>query len=312
MKNIIFFVGFTNSPIGGVKVIYRHSSILNRLGSSEIYHHLGYTSDINWFNHDAKIKSDTVLSPENDFVILPESQIFHYWKELKELGIPYAIYVQNGYLTAMNINDDELIDAYDSSKFILCISQDTQKVIQCFSPKFSKKIIRLTYSINTDLFKPGIKEKTITYMPRKLKGHSDITISILKKRIPSDWSIIAIDNMSEQDVANTLSRSSIFLAFSDMEGLPVPPVEAAFCGNYVIGYTGQGGKEYWNPPEFTEISQGDIVDFVEKTLSRIQQIEKLDQFIPIQINPFLSSSFSSEMEIQLLKNLVNRINNSHE
>ena len=35
----------------------------------------------------------------------------------------------------------------------------------------------------------------------------------------------------------------IFLSFSSLEGLGLPPVEAALAGNHVIGYTGEGGNE---------------------------------------------------------------------
>ena len=83
----------------------------------------------------------------------------------------------------------------------------------------------------------------------------------------------SINNLSEQRVAEELSRSIIFLAFSEFEGLPVPPVEAALSGNYVIGYDGQGGKEYWHEPNFTRIEQGDIQGFVNKIMKRISKID---------------------------------------
>ena len=40
--------------------------------------------------------------------------------------------------------------------------------------------------------------------------------------------------------------------------LPLPPTEAALAGNQVIGYTGEGGGEYWKKPIFTEIKTGEI------------------------------------------------------
>ena len=42
----------------------------------------------------------------------------------------------------------------------------------------------------------------------------------------------------------------------------MPPLEAAIAGNKVIGYTGGGGKEYWNKPIFEEIQSGDIGDSI--------------------------------------------------
>ena len=116
-------------------------------------------------------------------------------------------------------------------------------------------------------------------MPRKLAAHSLRVVSALTPLLPSDWKILSIDNLSEDGVAEILSQSSIFMAFSEFEGLPVPPVEASLCGNYVIGYHGEGGREYWQAPNFTEVNQGDIQGFVKAVLNKVQLLEK------IQITP---------------------------
>lgn len=92
--------------------------------------------------------------------------------------------------------------------------------------------------------------------------------------LPVEWEIIPLHGMNEAEVADNLSRSMLFLAFCDFEGLPIPPVEAAFSGNYIIGYTGQGGAEYWNPPTFQTIATGDIVNFIEKVMYRVYEIDK--------------------------------------
>ena len=36
---------------------------------------------------------------------------------------------------------------------------------------------------------------------------------------------------------------------SNLEGLGLPPLETAIAENKVIGYTEEGGKEYWKEPE---------------------------------------------------------------
>ena len=47
-----------------------------------------------------------------------------------------------------------------------------------------------------------------------------------------------------------------------MEGFGLPPLEAAIAGNKVIGYDGISGKEYWKKPIFTEIENGNLLNFV--------------------------------------------------
>ena len=129
------------------------------------------------------------------------------------------------------------------------------------------KILNVKYSIDYKKFNFKIKkENLITYMPRKLPKHSELIISFLNNSLPSNWRIKAIDNSSEKEVYRILEKSKFFLAFSNLEGLPLPPIEAALSGNKVIGYTGEGGKEYWKEPIFTEIKTAEIKKFCQKIL----------------------------------------------
>ena len=80
--------------------------------------------------------------------------------------------------------------------------------------------------------------------------------------------------MTEQEVIETLKQSKIFLSFSELEGWGLPPIEAGLTGNKVIGYTGEGGKEYWCQPIFSEIMMGDIKSFVNEILLEVNKFEK--------------------------------------
>lgn len=82
MKNIIYFCPSTTTPIGGVKIIHRHSELINKLGgSSEILYAYGNNDPIEWFQHEARIKSDSQLNPKIDFAILRESLMFSPWRQ---------------------------------------------------------------------------------------------------------------------------------------------------------------------------------------------------------------------------------------
>ena len=49
----------------------------------------------------------------------------------------------------------------------------------------------------------------------------------------------------------------------------MPPIEAAIAGNKVIGYTGEGGKDFFKKPIFYEIESGNIKHFCEEILKVI-------------------------------------------
>ena len=90
-----------------------------------------------------------------------------------------------------------------------------------------------------------------------------------------------------------------------MEGLGLPPLEAAKEGNKVIGYTGEGGKEYWKEPIFTEVPYGNLDLYVNEILNYIKKRSNYTKFKKQRIK--LYKKYSSGIEIKSLKKLINKI-----
>jgi hypothetical protein len=310
-KRIIYFSPTAGTQVGGVKVIHRHSEMINNLGgTSEIFHAYGEYPGVRWFEHRAKIKANSQFDPKTDFVMLPESMIFDYWRRLRDLSIEFGIFVQNGYNITKGIDSNDLVNCYKAAKYIVCISEDAIRCVNSFLPGNQQKIIRIISSIDEKIFSASPnKQNIICYMPRKLAIHSDILTTLLSLRLPKHWSLAPIGNMSESQVAEVMSKSKIFLALSDFEGLALPPIEAAFSGNFVIGYTGQGGREYWNPPIFEEIAHGDLVSFLEAIHRKINAIDANTLCFDESFLSLYRQYFSSDMEARLISNMIERICN---
>jgi hypothetical protein len=313
MTRIIYGAPPSDTPAGGVKVIYRHSEILNTLGvESAVWHPGNNEFKCTWFDNSINSIIAEDLSPSTDFLIIPEIWASSYVPKLKMLGFRVAIFVQNCYYTHVNLNAENpnaIAEAYQAADLILSISKDTSEYLTNILKVPTDKIVLQRYSIDSNLFRPSKKSKIITYMPRKMGQHSTRVVSALNLLIPQDWKILALDSMTEREISKNLSESIIFLAFSEFEGLPVPPVEAALSGNIVIGYHGQGGREYWSSPSFIYIEQGDIQGFINTTLQYIEKIE-LNTLDIQSLNSrmqFTSNYFSTQNELDMLKNLINQI-----
>ncbi len=138
-------------------------------------------------------------------------------------------------------------------------------------------------------------------MPRKLADHASAVTGLLRAADIGNWDIVPIDGMTEDQVAATLRRTRIFLSFSNLEGMGLPPVEAALAGNLVVGYTGQGGNEYWNAPLFTKIEQGNIQHFVDCTLETMSKFsgggsDPITDPLHVAARADLANQFSSPAE----------------
>jgi len=303
----------SSEPSGGVKVIYKHVEVLNSLGvESYVWLPANPDFDCNWFDQKAPLIPTHNLNPKTDFLIIPEIWASLYVSLLKGMGFKVGIFVQNCYLTHVNLNSNNknaVLEAYAAADLMLSISNDTSRYLVEILGVPQSKIVLQRYHVDRSLFCPTNKDRVITFMPRKMKDHSARVVSAIDRTLPPGWSLLPLDQLSERQVASALSRSMLFLAFSEFEGLPVPPVEAALSGNIVIGYHGQGGREYWRRPNFIEIDQGDIQGFVFEVLDALQEI------VSGQINlPNLNSGiveladyFSAKRELEMLQNLIDAV-----
>ena len=341
--NIIYLNIAEKGPSGGSKVIYRHSNLINDLKipnvSSEILHikkrkiskwnnslkkmfnmenrrFFGWnTQDITipkdfipqWTINKIKLKENFIFKKEKDFVIFPE--IFaHFAKNLCiENKIDYAIFVQNGYCLRSTNDYKTLNEVYKNSKFILSNSNDSSKCVVSAFDNCKHKILKLNLSIDSKKFNSKTKKSNvITYMPRKLPAHSENLIFFLRNNLPNYWKFKALHNLNEKEVFNNLSKSKIFLSFSEMEGLGLPPIEAAIAGNKVIGYSGSGGKEYWKKPIFTEIPHGNINKFIKEVMVSVNN-KKLSN----KLKPARKKIIKQFAPIREKKNLIKMIKLIH-
>ena len=340
MKNIIFLTHAEKKPSGGAKYIYNYSQIINELKnfSSEVIHikkkktskfrdsinkklninravYSGWqfediTYSINfkyeWFDNKVKVKKNFEFDQEKDFVILPE--IFAHFADdlLINNKINYAILVQNGYVINSTNDEKKLSKAYKNAKFILSSSSNTSECIKLKFPKLNSKILKISYCIDLGKINLKLKKNVITYSSRKLPQQSNLLISYLKPNLPKKWTLQNLHNLSNKEFITSIKRSKIFLSFSYLEGLGLPPIEAALAGNQVIGYTGEGGNEYWKKPLFTKINFGEITKFIKTIIERIHKDNLKKNYSKKQFIK-LKKKYSKENEIKNIKKFLKLI-----
>tara|TARA_B100000795_G_scaffold253436_1_gene223612 strand:- start:516 stop:965 length:450 start_codon:yes stop_codon:yes gene_type:complete len=144
-------------------------------------------------------------------------------------------------------------------------------------------------------------------MPRKLPAHFHLLKFYLKNKLPGNWKIDVIENVSDREVKIRINRSKIFLSFSHFEGLGLPPLEAALAKNKIIGYIGGGGKEYWRKPIFHEIKYGEIKIFGDTILNEIKNYNAKWIEQTSKQREYLIKKYSKESEVKSLNYLSNKI-----
>ena len=203
-------------------------------------------------------------------------------------------------------NYKKLKSAYENAKSIVTVSDYSVAYLKKMFPKMKNKIQKLNFSI-TGKIRIKKKKNLITYMPRKLRDHSNLLMFYLNGMMPKNWKIIALENISEKKLFELLARSKLFLSFSHLEGTGIPPIEAALSGNKIIGYTGGGGNSYWKKPIFTKVENGEIHDYGQKVLNFIKKHNSKWIKDTQKQRAKLSSIYSEESEKRSLKKFTKHI-----
>ncbi|MCB0910103.1 MAG: glycosyltransferase [Propionibacteriaceae bacterium] len=238
--------------------------LLNQLGFDAAVLHKRSSYRAHWFQNRTRLAAarDVVLT-DQDVLVVPEI----YGGKLSSLaGGPRIVVLNQGaYYTFAGIPLEEAAKLRDFPiEAILTVSEDSLRLLGAV---FENTPIHHVRSVIDGLvFHPpaaGEGRRRLAYVTSRRsieRGHVLGALAI-RGRLKG-WETVAIEALSEQEVAAALRSSAIFLSFSQLDGFGLPPVEAMACGCYVVGFHGQGGQEYFDPAYSHPVPDADVLAFV--------------------------------------------------
>jgi hypothetical protein len=182
---------------------------------------------------------------------------------------------------------------------VIVISEHSREYLKFAFPEL--RSFRIHYGVDSKTFRfESAKKKQIAVMPRKNFIHVRELVNLLNARQSfSDFEIKIIQDLTENETAQILMDSMFFLSFSINEGCPMPPLEAMFCGCVVIGYTGFGGLEYFQPDFSFPVSQDNLLEFAQTTELAIETFRRYPDSIvkkATAASDFVRKHYSMENE----------------
>jgi glycosyltransferase involved in cell wall biosynthesis len=266
--------------VGGIKVLYRHVDILNRNGYDAAIIHRKKGFRCSWFDNETRVENIAKINPDTfDFVVIPEvngPRATDIFPEAKKI-----IFNQNAYytFTGYSLDPSERDNAYSNPNLLaaIVVSEDSRNYLSYAFPKL--KICRIRKGVDPAkfTFKPLAEKKLrMSFMARKHPEDLRQLINLLKFRnLLNGVEIMPIVGKTENEVAEILSDSLIFVSFGYPKGLPSAPLEAMLCGCLVAGYHGMGGKEYYTPDIAWPVPIGDVIG-VAKSVEEILTLYRSD------------------------------------
>lgn len=263
MGKIYIYCPDYNEPSGGIRKLYHYADHLNSWGfdASILHDQPGFRCT--WFMHDTKITClEEVTFATEDIVALPEVNshlVFEFPKGIRKIIINQNAYNTFGGFLRYNCGDPYL---HEDVIAVLVHSQHDLEYIRYLYP--DANVYRMYCGIDNQIFRfnPD-KLAQVAYMPRKYDAGAQQLMNLLNHRdILHGFRVRKIENTSLEECARIMQESLIFLSFSSYEGFGLPPIEALSCGCIVIGFHGNGGKEYFKPEFSFPVEYGDLLNFV--------------------------------------------------
>lgn len=263
------------TPSGGIKVIYRYVEHLCALGyDARVWHGTPGFSYESW---GSTAPVDTGIELEfaaGDVLVMPETG-GSKWSFLSK-GQPVVMLCQG--IDFVFSNSDFLTDepgdypGWPQATAAIAVS-DAIHIFLDRACRDGFPVHNVPVQIE-DWFRPADKEKRIALMPRRRREDLLGAVQLVRRsgRL-GDWEIVLIDGMTQQEVAEELGRAAIFLFGAEREGVGLPGAEAMASGCYVIGFTGDGAKEYMLAEHCSVIPDSDVVDMCDRTLEAMDWFE---------------------------------------
>ncbi|MFA6914878.1 MAG: glycosyltransferase [Parachlamydiales bacterium] len=205
-----------------------------------------------------------------DVIVIPDYLSYYfkpYFNDIPTVLLNFTAYFIYHSLTLKDVlQNSGRIDYHRGENILgsLVCSQDSQEYLKYSFQSLPVYVCQCCIDLEQFTYTPQ-KKKQIAFMPRKCEDHLVQILCMLKQRGHLDnWNLVPLTGMPQEELVQTLQDSAIYLSTSYQEGFGLPPAEAMACGAVVIGYHGEGGKEYIKAPYAYPIEHGNILAYVKK------------------------------------------------
>lgn len=163
---------------------------------------------------------------------------------------------------------------------LLTVSQDGAELLRWTFP--ATPVHRARVVVDGGQFHPGnghpgtgARERRIAYLPRDRRSDDrEQLLHMLRARgVLDGWRLVPIRGLTESEMADVLRTCPLFLSFSHREGFGLPPAEAMASGCYVVGFTGMGGREYFDPAYCSPVPESDLTAFATAVQDAVERYQ---------------------------------------
>ncbi len=268
------------APRGGVRMLYRHVDLLNEAGIQAAVLHSKPGFRCTWFANSTRAVSapQVTLSPD-DILVVPEFYVLG--PEALPAEPRKIVFNQGVYHTFDNVPFAGTGPGAPYAELanlvsLLTVSEDSAALLRYTFP--GVPVHRARAVLDPRVFHPPgpqtKRAKRMAFVPRRRRQEREHLLHTLRARgLLAGWELVPIEGYSEAQTAEIMRNSALFLSFSEREGFGLPPVEAMASGCYVIGFTGMGGRDYFDPEYSSPVLENDILAYAKAVEEAVLRYE---------------------------------------
>jgi glycosyltransferase involved in cell wall biosynthesis len=282
MGQIIFINPFARTRIsGGIKATYHHAELLTELGFNvTVFQPDGPPT---WCAPHLQALVSNQLAPTGDDILVFPETLNGWLADFAQAPTPATkvMFCQNQfYMFSYAIT----AEGYAERRFVKFIvpSEVAKRALE--NVIGLSNVVMIPYYIDAERFFPRDKIAQIVTVPwkfpfnRGIPAQADLIRRMLALKYPHlasvPWQLL--EDKSEDEVADIMGRSAVFLSLSYMEACPLSPLEAMASGCVVVGYRGNGGLEYATPENGLWFSPEELEEVTDAIATVIEGLSRGD------------------------------------
>lgn len=258
-------------PIGGVRILSQHVSLLVDAGIDAALWCPTPGYSFPWFDETVPMLSGMELAlTAEDLLVWPEAVIMPGRDPAP--GARKVILNQNHFHTFRTWPDPGGYPGWNPAPSVWTVSQESIEVLSRVHPEHPPHLV--PNPIDAELFRPAARRTpSIAWMPRKRPAEAALIRRLLHNDHRSEGvEFREISGLSQPEVAEVLSDTSVFVALGGQEGegFGLPVAEALASGCLVAGYPAGGGEELFKAPTAWAVPDHRPTLLADQALSLLQ------------------------------------------
>lgn len=265
-------------PAGGIRVVYAMVEALNRGGVEAAVWHASKGFRATWFEHDVPVVSGLTRRLEvGDVLVMPEIGGARYQPLTR--GAKVVMLNQAHFFTTSGAGverpDSSGYPGWPNCEAVVVTSKAVERLVLALTGD-RVPVLRVGLPVDDEFFVESDKERIIVALSGRRHDELVLLAHLLDRSndLPDGWRFRVVGGLARAELGSLLARAAVFVSTADHDGFSLPGAEALAAGCDVVGFHGDGAREYMLPEFTTVVDDPDLVALRDAVVAAAREYDQ--------------------------------------